>query len=61
MRALHPSRLRIASIPCGARLIRKALPETKILSFSQYDIPEMVKEVEKGGSLGRPNKAANLG
>ncbi|MGB7438089.1 MAG: response regulator transcription factor [Candidatus Acidiferrum sp.] len=32
------------------RLLRKALPETKILSLSQYDIPEMVNEVEKAGA-----------
>jgi len=32
------------------RLVRKALPQAKILSFSQYDIPEMVKEAEKAGA-----------
>ncbi|MGB2662804.1 MAG: response regulator transcription factor, partial [Candidatus Acidiferrum sp.] len=29
------------------RLIRKVLPQTKILSLSQYDIPKVVDEVEK--------------
>jgi DNA-binding NarL/FixJ family response regulator len=32
------------------RLIRKALPEVKILSLSQYDIPEMVNEAEQAGA-----------
>jgi two-component system, NarL family, response regulator LiaR len=32
------------------RLIRKALPQVKILSLSQYDIPEMVREVEQAGA-----------
>jgi DNA-binding NarL/FixJ family response regulator len=34
----------------ATRLLRKALPETKILSLSQYDIPEMVNEVEQAGA-----------
>jgi DNA-binding NarL/FixJ family response regulator len=34
----------------ATRLLRKALPETKILSLSQYDVPEMVKEVEQAGA-----------
>jgi DNA-binding NarL/FixJ family response regulator len=34
----------------ATRLLRKALPQTKILSLSQYDIPEMVNEVEKAGA-----------
>jgi two-component system, NarL family, response regulator LiaR len=34
----------------ATRLIRKMLPETKILSLSQYDIPGVVKEVEKAGA-----------
>jgi DNA-binding NarL/FixJ family response regulator len=32
------------------RLLRKALPQTKILSLSHYDIPEMVNEVEQAGA-----------
>jgi DNA-binding NarL/FixJ family response regulator len=32
------------------RLIRKALPETKIVSLSLYDVPEMVDEVEQAGA-----------
>jgi two-component system, chemotaxis family, chemotaxis protein CheY len=32
------------------RLIHKALPQVKIVSLSQYDIPEMVKEVEQAGA-----------
>ena len=34
----------------ATRLLRKALPETKILSLSQYDVPEMVNEVEQAGA-----------
>jgi DNA-binding NarL/FixJ family response regulator len=34
----------------ATRLIRKVLPQTKILSLSQYDIPGVVKEVEKAGA-----------
>lgn len=34
----------------ATRLLRKAWPEAKILSLSQYDIPEMVKEAEKSGA-----------
>ncbi|MGB2666434.1 MAG: response regulator transcription factor, partial [Candidatus Acidiferrum sp.] len=34
----------------ATRLLRKALPQVKILSLSQYDIPEMVNEVEKAGA-----------
>jgi NarL family two-component system response regulator LiaR len=32
------------------RLIHKALPKAKILSLSQYDIPEMVNEVQQAGA-----------
>ncbi|HTC41028.1 MAG TPA: response regulator transcription factor [Candidatus Acidoferrales bacterium] len=32
------------------RLLRKALPNAKILTLSQYDVPEMVKEAEKAGA-----------
>jgi DNA-binding NarL/FixJ family response regulator len=32
------------------RLIHKALPQAKILSLSQYDIPEMVNEVQEAGA-----------
>jgi len=31
----------------ATRLIRKVLPQMKILSLSQYDIPKVVNEVEK--------------
>jgi two-component system, NarL family, response regulator LiaR len=31
-------------------LLRKALPQTKILSLSQYDIPQMVHEVKEAGA-----------
>jgi DNA-binding NarL/FixJ family response regulator len=34
----------------ATRLLRKALPQAKILSLSQYDIPEMVNQVEKAGA-----------
>lgn len=34
----------------ATRLLRKALPQTRILSLSQYDIPEMVNEVRKAGA-----------
>jgi DNA-binding NarL/FixJ family response regulator len=34
----------------ATRLLRKALPQAKIVSLSQYDIPEMVKEAEKAGA-----------
>jgi DNA-binding NarL/FixJ family response regulator len=34
----------------ATRLLRKALPQTKILSLRQYDIPEMVNEVEQAGA-----------
>ena len=34
----------------ATRLLRKVLPETKILSLSQYDIPEMVDEMERAGA-----------
>jgi two-component system, NarL family, response regulator LiaR len=32
------------------RLIRKALPDAKIVSLSLYDVPEMVDEVEQAGA-----------
>jgi NarL family two-component system response regulator LiaR len=32
------------------RLIRKALPQVKIVSLSLYDVPEMVDEVEQAGA-----------
>ena len=32
------------------RLIHKALPQAKILSLSQYDIPEMVNEVQQASA-----------
>lgn len=34
----------------ATRLLRKALPQIKILSLSQYDIPEMAKEAEQAGA-----------
>ena len=34
----------------ATRLLRRALPEAKILSLSQYDIPEVVSEVELAGA-----------
>jgi DNA-binding NarL/FixJ family response regulator len=34
----------------ATRLLRKALPEARVLSVSQYDIPEMISEVEKAGA-----------
>jgi len=34
----------------ATRLIRKVLPQTKILSLSQYDIPKVVNEIEKAGA-----------
>jgi NarL family two-component system response regulator LiaR len=34
----------------ATRLLRKALPQVKIVSLSQYDLPEMVKEAEKAGA-----------
>jgi two-component system, NarL family, response regulator LiaR len=34
----------------ATRLLRKALPEIKILSLSQYDIPEIAKEAEQAGA-----------
>jgi DNA-binding NarL/FixJ family response regulator len=33
----------------ATRLLRKALPQAKILTLSQYGVPEMVKEAEKAG------------
>jgi two-component system response regulator NreC len=36
----------------ATRLLRKALPQVKILSLSQYDIPEMVDEMERAGAAG---------
>jgi DNA-binding NarL/FixJ family response regulator len=32
------------------RLIHKALPQVKIFSISQYDLPEMVNEVAEAGA-----------
>jgi two-component system response regulator NreC len=34
----------------ATRLLRRALPDAKILSLSQYDIPEVVSEVELAGA-----------
>ena len=34
----------------ATRLIRKVLPQAKILSLSQYDIPEMIGEAQKAGA-----------
>jgi two-component system, NarL family, response regulator LiaR len=34
----------------ATRLLRKALPQAKVLTLSQYDIPEMISEVEKAGA-----------
>jgi two-component system, NarL family, response regulator LiaR len=34
----------------ATRLLRKALPQSKILSLSQYDIPEMISEIRKAGA-----------
>ncbi|MGB2667260.1 MAG: response regulator transcription factor [Candidatus Acidiferrum sp.] len=38
------------------RLLHRALPYVKILSVSQYDVPEMVNEVEKAGAAGFVSK-----
>jgi two-component system, NarL family, response regulator LiaR len=40
----------------ATRLVRKALPRTKILSLSQYDLPEIVNEVEKAGAAAYVSK-----
>ena len=34
----------------ATRLLRKALPQAKILSVSQYDVPYMVNEAEQAGA-----------
>jgi NarL family two-component system response regulator LiaR len=34
----------------ATRLLRKALPQVKILSLSQYDIPEMIDQMERAGA-----------
>jgi two-component system, NarL family, response regulator LiaR len=34
----------------ATRLLRKLLPQTKVLSLSQYDLPEMVSEVANAGA-----------
>jgi two-component system, NarL family, response regulator LiaR len=34
----------------ATRLLRKVLPRTKILSLSQYDLPEMVNEAKTAGA-----------
>ncbi len=34
----------------ATRLLRKVLPETKILSLSQYGSPELVNEVKRAGA-----------
>jgi DNA-binding NarL/FixJ family response regulator len=34
----------------ATRLLRKALPRAKVLTLSQYDIPEMISEAEKAGA-----------
>jgi NarL family two-component system response regulator LiaR len=34
----------------ATRLLRKALPQAKVLSLSQYDIPEMVNEAQNAGA-----------
>jgi DNA-binding NarL/FixJ family response regulator len=33
------------------RLIRKALPQVKIVSLSLYDVPEIADEVEQAGAV----------
>jgi DNA-binding NarL/FixJ family response regulator len=40
----------------ATRILRKALPQTRILSLSQYDIPEMVNEVRSAGAAGFVSK-----
>ena len=40
----------------ATRLLRKVLPSTKILSLSQYDLPEMVNEAKKAGADGYVSK-----
>jgi two-component system, NarL family, response regulator LiaR len=40
----------------ATRLLHKALPQTKILSLSQYDIPEMVNEARSAGAAGFVSK-----
>jgi hypothetical protein len=37
----------------ATRLIRKVLPQMKILSLSQYDIPKVVNEVEKADAVSK--------
>lgn len=34
----------------ATRLVRKVLPQAKVLSLSQYDIPEMISEAQKAGA-----------
>jgi DNA-binding NarL/FixJ family response regulator len=41
---------RIEGMIEATQLLRKAFPQTKILSLSQCDIPEMVNEVEQAGA-----------
>jgi DNA-binding NarL/FixJ family response regulator len=40
----------------ATRLLRKALPQTRVLSLSQYDVPEIVSEVEKAGAAAYVSK-----
>jgi len=34
----------------ATRLLRKALPKAKVLSLSQYDVPEIVNQAEEAGA-----------
>jgi len=34
----------------ATRLLRKALPKAKVLSVSQYDVPEIVNQAEEAGA-----------
>ncbi len=40
----------------ATRPLRKALPETKILSLNQHDLPELLNEVEKAGAAAYVSK-----
>jgi NarL family two-component system response regulator LiaR len=40
----------------ATRLLRKVLPRTKILSLSQYDLPEMVNEAKTAGAAAYVSK-----
>ena len=40
----------------ATRLLHRVLPQAKILGLSQYDIPEVVSEVEEAGAAGFVSK-----